>query len=184
MQSVRDPTILVLGLGAASLRIEEGRPGAAAEYNRIFGQLLRVGREEAARLRAKNAACVKPGKGSKLGDAPTPTQLRMLRFVDLWIEHHGYAPTTREIATGCGVRSTNAVIEIVLRLEKKGFLMREPNLARSLRMTEIGRAHARGGAQTSADAAIEKELSAVPLSPEEERAILDSWGLGEEGEPR
>lgn len=186
--SARDPATLVLGLGQALLRIEEKVQGAQAEYDCILGQLRRVGRAEAMRVRGEKPG-PSGGRGRRvceLGDPPSPGQARMLRAVGDWIASHGYPPTTREIGIALGIRSTNAVIEALVFMERKGLVAREPKISRSVRVTEMGRAFLDRdvllGVRTKADVAVEAELEAagVTVSPEDERTITSSWGLDTE----
>lgn len=182
--STRDPATLVLGLGQALLRIEEKVQGAQAEYDCILGQLRRVGRAEAMRVRGEKPG-PSGGRGRRvceLGDPPSPGQARMLRVVGDWIANHGYPPTTREIGIALGIRSTNAVIEALVFMERKGLVVREPRISRSVRVTEMGQAFLDRVVRAKADVAVEAELEAagVTVSPEDERTITSSWGLDTE----
>jgi len=182
--STRDPATLVLGLGQALLRIEEKVQGAQAEYDCILGQLRRVGRAEAMRVRGEKPG-PSGGRGRRvceLGDPPSPGQARMLRVVGDWIASHGYPPTTREIGIALGIRSTNAVIEALVFMERKGLVVREPRISRSVRVTEMGQAFLDRGVRAKADVAVEAELEAasVTVSPEDERTITSFWGLDTE----
>lgn len=56
----------------------------------------------------------------------TPRQAATVEAIRSFTQRHGYAPTTREIGRLVGVRSTNAVLEMVERLERKGVLTRGP----------------------------------------------------------
>lgn len=56
----------------------------------------------------------------------TPRQAATVEAIRSFTHRHGYAPTTREIGRLVGVRSTNAVLEMVERLERKGVLTRGP----------------------------------------------------------
>jgi SOS-response transcriptional repressor LexA len=54
---------------------------------------------------------------------------------DYWTVH-GYAPTFREIARGCGYRSAGSVAYQVTLLEEAGVMAHTPGIARSLRVVE------------------------------------------------
>lgn len=62
----------------------------------------------------------------------TPRQKKVLAFIELQIEHRGYAPTIREIGTHLGIASTNGVNDHLKALEKKGYLRREDQKSRTL----------------------------------------------------
>ena len=66
--------------------------------------------------------------------------MRVLRFVRNFLQEHGYSPTVREIAKGCGWTSTNTPAYHLRNLEADGFLKMEPGTARSIVLTEKGRA--------------------------------------------
>lgn len=50
----------------------------------------------------------------------------------------GYSPSSRELARSLGCTSTNAVKEMLVRLQRKGFVDYEKNRARTLRVTPLG----------------------------------------------
>jgi hypothetical protein len=73
------------------------------------------------------------------GDArqkPTPRQLALLEFVWQRISEKGSPPTLREIAIGLGVGSTNAVLDHIKALERKGYVKRDQPKSRSLRLID------------------------------------------------
>jgi repressor LexA len=65
----------------------------------------------------------------------TPKQLRIVQLIRDCRISHGYSPTMQELADELGV-SKVTVFEHVEALIKKGVLVREPNKARSLSITE------------------------------------------------
>ena len=65
----------------------------------------------------------------------TPSQLSALNFIADFLDSHGYAPSYREICAGMGWTSVNAGKMVVEALQKKGHLMKDRNVARSLRLT-------------------------------------------------
>ena len=65
----------------------------------------------------------------------TPKQLRILQLVRDWRVTHGFSPTMQELANELGI-SKVTVFEHVEALIKKGALVREPNKARSLSISE------------------------------------------------
>jgi SOS-response transcriptional repressor LexA len=69
---------------------------------------------------------------------PTRRQLQALRFVAQHMIERGFAPTLREIAQHMGIGSTNGVQDHLARLERKGFLLRDPMRSRAMRLTPAG----------------------------------------------
>jgi repressor LexA len=71
--------------------------------------------------------------------APRPLTKRQREVFDCvaaYIEKHGYAPTLDEIATAVGLRALASVFDHLSTLERKGWIVRERNEARSIRITE------------------------------------------------
>ncbi len=69
----------------------------------------------------------------------TPKQMRILTFIRDYQRKHGYSPTMQEMADTMHVTKVT-VFEHVTGLEKKGLLRRSRHRARSLELTEHGRA--------------------------------------------
>lgn len=61
----------------------------------------------------------------------TPKQMRVLDFITQWVQEQGYPPTFQELARGLQLTEKNAR-DYVLILERKGYLRRQPNVARGL----------------------------------------------------
>lgn len=61
--------------------------------------------------------------------------LRVFRFVRDYIRQHGIAPSQREIAQGTFM-ATSSMIIYIIRLEMRGWLHREYNIPRSIRIGE------------------------------------------------
>lgn len=64
----------------------------------------------------------------------TDKQRQVLGFIERQTREVGYAPTIREIGRQFGIRSTNGVNDHLLALEKKGYLKREGQKSRTLRV--------------------------------------------------
>ena len=64
----------------------------------------------------------------------TPKQAAVLAFVREEIATKGRPPTAREIAAMLGARSTNAVTDYLWALERKGFIVRDRDVARGTRL--------------------------------------------------
>ena len=71
-------------------------------------------------------------------DAPldplTDRQRSVLAFIEAQIRQMGYPPTIREIGQHLGMRSTNGVNDHLKALERKGYVRREGNKSRTLRV--------------------------------------------------
>ncbi|MCP4503445.1 MAG: transcriptional repressor LexA [Deltaproteobacteria bacterium] len=64
----------------------------------------------------------------------TDRQKAVLTFIESEILQHGYPPTIREIGKQLGIRSTNGVNDHLKALEKKGYVRREGQKSRTLRV--------------------------------------------------
>ncbi len=64
----------------------------------------------------------------------TPRQAQTLRVIEIYIQGHGYAPSIRDLESLLGIRSTNAVAEILAALERKGHIRCAYATARSIRV--------------------------------------------------
>ncbi|MBK8025243.1 MAG: transcriptional repressor LexA [Chloroflexi bacterium] len=62
-------------------------------------------------------------------------QKSILRFMDQYIDLHGFPPTIREIGNAIGIQSTSVVNYNLNKLVTAGYLMREAQAARGLRLT-------------------------------------------------
>jgi len=83
-----------------------------------------------------------PPESGPAGSEPTARQLQVLAYVHSHREARGYAPTLRDICKRFGFVSTNGANDFLERLEERRLLVRTPNVARSLRPTESGKAAA------------------------------------------
>lgn len=64
------------------------------------------------------------------------TRKRILEFVRSFIKERGYAPSIREIVKGCGI-STPSIVQYHLRkLEKEGFIKKDPKIIRGIKLIE------------------------------------------------
>lgn len=64
--------------------------------------------------------------------ALTGRQRQVLDFVTQYIARHGMPPTKSEIAVGMGFCSTNAAVEHLRALEKKGFIEIRTGVSRGI----------------------------------------------------
>ncbi len=66
------------------------------------------------------------------------TQRDVYKFIIDYFEWHRSAPTIREIAEKLGIGSTNTIDYHLKALERKGFIRRRGNLARSIEIVDRG----------------------------------------------
>jgi len=64
----------------------------------------------------------------------TQRQKKVLAFVEEHSHRHGFPPTLREIGSGIGLANVNAVRGHLDALQKKGYIDRSPDKARSIRV--------------------------------------------------
>jgi repressor LexA len=65
---------------------------------------------------------------------PTERQREIYDFIRQSAAEWGYPPTVREIGEEFGIRSPNGVLCHLKALEKKGWIERDENVARGIRM--------------------------------------------------
>lgn len=65
----------------------------------------------------------------------TKRQRSVYEFIRDKIQHRGYGPTVREIGEHFDIRSPNGVMCHLKALEKKGLIIREPNMSRAIQLT-------------------------------------------------
>jgi len=61
-------------------------------------------------------------------------QRRILEFVTTYIDDNGYPPSIREIGAAAGISSTSVVSYNLQRLEEWGYLARDPEVSRGLKL--------------------------------------------------
>jgi repressor LexA len=66
----------------------------------------------------------------------TTTRDRILGFIKEFFAEKGYTPTVRDIVKGCNISTTSVVQHHLNRLEKDGLIQRDPQIFRSIRLTE------------------------------------------------
>jgi repressor LexA len=62
----------------------------------------------------------------------SPRQETVLTYIRAHIAAHGYPPTLREIGAHMGIRSTNAVNDHLLAIERKGHIRRSTATSRGI----------------------------------------------------
>ena len=64
----------------------------------------------------------------------TNRQSSVLEFVAKYSYRRGFPPTLREIGDGTGLSNVSAVRGHIMALEKKGYITKDPDKARSIRI--------------------------------------------------
>ncbi len=67
-------------------------------------------------------------------------QQRILEFVNEYVEENGYPPSIREIGAAAGISSTSVVSYNLRRLEERGYISRDRDVSRGLKLTPTARA--------------------------------------------
>lgn len=67
----------------------------------------------------------------------TTKQSHVYNYIKDYIEKNNMAPLIREIQEGCGIACYKAAVDKLLVLEKKGFIERELNKHRGIRVKSI-----------------------------------------------
>ncbi len=62
------------------------------------------------------------------------TRARILDFIRVFIDKRGYAPTVRDIVKGCHISTSSVVQHHLNVLEKQGYIHRDPQVFRSIRL--------------------------------------------------
>jgi len=65
-----------------------------------------------------------------------PRQKAMLEFIRQFIDENDYPPTIREIGAAVGISSTSVVNYNLDQLERKGYIIRNREVSRGLRLTD------------------------------------------------
>ncbi len=79
-------------------------------------------------------------------------QLEILSYIKTEINKKGYPPSVREICDAVDLKSTSTVHGHLERLEKKGFIRRDPTKPRAIEVLD-----------NSGDVAIKKEMVEIPV---------------------
>jgi repressor LexA len=73
-------------------------------------------------------------------------QSSILEFLSAYFHENGYPPSIREIGAAVGISSTSVVAYNLRRLEEKGYLRRDQEVSRGLRLTSLAPEQAASGA--------------------------------------
>lgn len=69
---------------------------------------------------------------------PESRQIEVLQYIHEQVQSKGYPPTVREIGTAVSLSSTSTVHGHLSRLEKNGFIQRDPSKPRAIELTATG----------------------------------------------
>jgi SOS-response transcriptional repressor LexA len=86
------------------------------------------------RIAIPTAVCARPHSCAPRARL-TDRQREYTRSIGDFHARHGHGPSLRDLAAALGVRSTNAVNDVLRALRRKGVVTWEPKTARSLRLT-------------------------------------------------
>jgi repressor LexA len=64
------------------------------------------------------------------------SRLRILNFIRAFFHQRGYTPTVRDIARGCNISTSSVVQHHLNKLEKEGYIHRDPKVFRSIRLVD------------------------------------------------
>lgn len=67
----------------------------------------------------------------------TPKQNEVFSYIKGYIERNNIAPLIREVQKGCGMNSYKTAVDKLLVLEKKGFIKRELNKHRGIKINSV-----------------------------------------------
>jgi repressor LexA len=64
------------------------------------------------------------------------TRQQILNFIRKFLDEKGYAPTVRDIVKGCHISTPSVVQHHLNMLEKQGYILRDPEIFRSIQLVE------------------------------------------------
>lgn len=70
---------------------------------------------------------------------PTTNQMKVMRYIEWSVENRGFPPSVREIRDHLGVRSPGTVHKYLTKLAEGGWITKESNQARSIRLSDVGK---------------------------------------------
>jgi repressor LexA len=80
-----------------------------------------------------------------MGKRLSKRQEKILEFLSEYIEENGYPPSIREIGVAAEISSTSVVVYNLRRLEEAGYISRDREVSRGLKLTSATRAPAAPG---------------------------------------
>jgi repressor LexA len=79
-------------------------------------------------------------KEVKMNERISARQQKILEFLNEYIEDNGYPPSIREIGAAADISSTSVVSYNLRRLEERGYISRDKEVSRGLKLTSISQA--------------------------------------------
>ncbi|MBS3783812.1 MAG: transcriptional repressor LexA [Anaerolineae bacterium] len=76
-----------------------------------------------------------------MGKRISKKQRRILEFVGEYLDDNGYPPSMREICSALSISSTSVVSYNLDRLEEAGYIARDRDVSRGLRLAQAGQTH-------------------------------------------
>lgn len=67
----------------------------------------------------------------------TTKQAEVLNYIKSYMDKNNISPFIREIQEGCGITSYKTAVDKLLVLEKKGFISRELNKHRGIKINSV-----------------------------------------------
>ncbi|OFI07755.1 LexA repressor [Clostridium acetireducens DSM 10703] len=84
-----------------------------------------------------------------MGKSRNSKQMEIYEYIKKQVKEKGYPPSVREICVAVGLRSTSTVHGHLERLEKKGFIRRDPTKPRAIEILE--------------ESSVKKEMVNIPI---------------------
>jgi repressor LexA len=84
-----------------------------------------------------------------MGKSRNSKQMEIYEYIKKQVKEKGYPPSVREICVAVGLRSTSTVHGHLERLEKKGFIRRDPTKPRAIEILE--------------ESSVKKEMVSIPI---------------------
>jgi repressor LexA len=93
-------------------------------------------------LAARYALAMSKARRLVMKERLSERQKKILAFLDEYIGENGYPPSIREIGTAAGISSTSVVSYNLRRMEEKGYISRDRDVSRGLKLISTPRARA------------------------------------------
>ena len=74
-------------------------------------------------------------------------QQKVLDYIRSFMKEHGYPPAVRDICQGLNLKSTSTAHGYLARLEKQGYIRRDPSKTRAIELIENDAADPRAPAE-------------------------------------
>ena len=95
----------------------------------------------------------------------TPRQKQIMSFIVGYIDDNGYPPTVRAIGFELCIRSTDGVTDHLNALERKGYIAREYNTSRAIRVLSWTEFKLPGGVLRTKKGDMLRQVSFIAIDP-------------------